>query len=578
MKNSIFVLFPSAVVRSFRMKTVGVLGLFFLFSSPQVGTAQTNWLPVDAREYRLMERLDIRSGGATEFRFQTAKPFSGKALVEVLQQDSSLPKLTRSDEWNRKMALMLNSEWVEDAPDFFQAKRPLFKTFYKNPAHFLEVKEKDFFLVVDPVLQMKVMREQNSDEALFQNTRGITLRGMIAKKLSFSTYLTENQERGPSWFRDWVADRRAVPGVGFYKTFKNTGVDYFDARGSFTFAAAKYLQIQFGYDKQFIGDGYRSLFLSDFANNQLFLKVNTRIWKFNYQNLFMELTPQYTSNPNDNLLPKKYAAMHHLSLQATRWLQVGLFEGVIFGRKDRFDFTYLNPIIFLRSVEQQNGSADNGIAGLDFKAYVLKRFQVYGQLMLDEFKLSEIRAGNGWWANKWGIQLGGKYVDAFGVPNLDLQLEGNIVRPFSYTFRDSVASYNHYNQPLAHPLGANFRELVARANYQPIPRLQIDATVVFANMGLDTANQNFGNNIFDLYTTRAGNYGFRLGGPVRGKMLNAALHVGYEWKPGLFLEAGLHFRKIDQNSIQYRFTQQQAQTTVASLGLRLNMARRKYDY
>ena len=55
---------------------------------------------------------------------------------------------------------------------------------------------------------------------------------------------------------------------------------------------AKYLDFQFGYDKNFIGNGYRSLFLSDFGNSYLFLKINTRIWKFNYLNLFMELTPQ----------------------------------------------------------------------------------------------------------------------------------------------------------------------------------------------------------------------------------------------------------------------------------------------
>ena len=34
-------------------------------------------------------------------------------------------------------------------------------------------------------------------------------------------------------------------------------------------------------------------FFSDFGNNYLFLKINTRIWKINYQNIFMELNPQF---------------------------------------------------------------------------------------------------------------------------------------------------------------------------------------------------------------------------------------------------------------------------------------------
>ncbi len=108
--------------------------------------------------------------------------------------------------------------------------------------------------------------------------------------------------------------------------------------------------------------------------------------------------------------------------------------------------------MFLRPAEQQNGSADNAFVGLDFKANIAHRFQVYGQLMFDEFVLSEIKKGDGWWANKWALQLGAKYIDAFGVKNLDLQLETNLVRPFTYSHFDTVANYTHYNQPLAHPL------------------------------------------------------------------------------------------------------------------------------
>jgi hypothetical protein len=59
-----------------------------------------------------------------------------------------------------------------------------------------------------------------------------------------------------------------------------------------------------------------------------------------------------------------------------------------------------------------------------------------------------------------GLQLGAKYINALGIKNLDLQLEYNRVRPFTYSHRDSVANYTHYNQPMAHPLGANFSETI----------------------------------------------------------------------------------------------------------------------
>ena len=90
---------------------------------------------------------------------------------------------------------------------------------------------------------------------------------------------------------------------------------------------------------------------------------------------------------------------------------MGLFEAVIFGRPDHFEFGYLNPIIFYRSIEQQNGSFDNSLVGLDAKLNVAHAVQFYGQLLLDEFVLAEIKRNRGSWVNKWGIQAGAKYIE-----------------------------------------------------------------------------------------------------------------------------------------------------------------------
>lgn len=563
-------------MNQYTMQVIKSTVSFLVLCLPLSLLAQTNWIPQGAKDYILLDRLDIKMQNNPNLRFNTTRPFSGKWWVKALHEADSAGILTKTDRFNYQSALMNNSEWLPEEPDFINSRKPWFKTFYKKKANFFEVNEPDFFLVVNPVLQFRGMKEQGNDNSLFLNTRGATVRGLIAKKVAFSAYVSENQERGPEYVMKRIADFRAVPGAGFYKTFRKTAVDYFDARGSVSFTAAKFIDLQFGYDKQFIGNGYRSLFLSDFANSALFFKINTRIWKLNYQNLFMELTPQFKTNPGDVLLSKKYASMHHLSLQATRWLNIGLFESVMFGRKDRFDFTYLNPIIFLRAAEQQNGSPDNALVGFDFKANIAKRFQAYGQLTLDEFKISELTSSKGWWANKWGVQLGGKYIDAFGVNNLDLQLETNIVRPYTYSHFDSVASFNHYNQPLAHPLGANFKELVAIARYQPAPRWSIDARIIYAVHGLDTAGKNFGNNIFLTNDTRAKDYGVKFYDAVQGQILNANLAVTFEARENLFLDFTATYRKV--NGADARLAGLQHSTTMFGAGLRMNMFKREYDY
>ncbi|MDP4261141.1 MAG: hypothetical protein Q8941_01305 [Bacteroidota bacterium] len=572
-----------------------------LILCPASGIAQTTYLPQGDKQDILLERLEIKSKTDTILNFSKIRPFSRRSifvkeinLYELashpgtndpgLANDMGLAKqlaMSRVDMYNLKSSVLNNQEWIGNAPGEvrpteFSSKKPIWKSFYKTPANLYEVHVKDFDLVLNPVIQYVVSKEKNNDQSLFLNTRGLILRGKIANKIGFSAYLTDNQERDPAYVQQWISDRNAVPGNGLYKTFKAAGgVDYFDARGYFTFNVTKYIDVAFGYDKNFIGNGHRSLFLSDFGDNNLFLKLNTRIWKINYQNLFMELNSG-TIRVGDQLLPKKYAALHHLDVAVNKWMNIGLFEGVIFGRKDHFDFGYLNPIIFYRSIELQNGSYDNSVAGLDVKANIAHRFQVYGQLLLDEFKLSEIKAGNGWWGNKYGIQIGAKYIDAFTIKNLDLQVELNRVRPFTYSHVDSVANYTHYNQPLAHPLMANFSEIVGIARYQPAPKWLIKAEAVYYKQGRDSSAQSYGSNIFlpNQPPYRIGDYGYSIGSGWQTNVAYASLLVSYELRENLFLELFGVYRKQETKTPPIT----SVSTTIISFGVRWNMHRREFDF
>ena len=561
-----------------------------VFVCPLSALAQTTYLSQGAKEYHFTDRLEIKQQTNTDLNFSTLRPFSRKAIIKQAEfldsarmgyKDSmgvdryrewSDLNLSAVDEYNLRSLYMNNSEWVTGPREDFKSKKPILKSFYKTKANMLEVNNKDFFLALNPILQIHQAVERGYDEGVFLNTRGVSVRGLIGKKVGFSSFITENQERGPQFFQQRVAEFRAVPGVGFYKRFKNSGVDYFDARGYFTFNAAKFIDFQIGYDKNFIGNGYRSLFLSDWGNSYLFAKINTKIWKLNYQNIFMELTPQFKKN-GDSLLPRKYAAMHHLSMNVTKWLNIGLFEGVVFGRKNRFDFQYLNPIIFYRHIEGTLGSPDNALAGFDFKANVAHRLQFYGQFMLDEFILKQVKNNPTSWVNKFGIQAGVKYLDAFGAKNLDLQFESNRVRPFTYSHSDTVANYTHYNQPLAHPLGANFQEFIGIVNYQPAPKWQVYGRIIYYNQGLDSNGINFGGNIFKDYKTRSSDNGFEVAGGRKASVFNGFLQLSYELRENLNFDISLL-----QRTYQLAGVTAKNNTTLITAGIRLNMFKRNYDF
>jgi len=557
---------------------------WLIFIIPVLSFAQSTNLPQGAKENWLIDRIDIKLMNDSLLGFTSTKPYLRKTIVEGIQRysvdsmrnagDKLYALFTPTDLYNMNDVLMNSSEWVSGDLSSFQSKKSVLKTFYKTKTDFYQVNQKDFFLAINPVIQQSQSASSGDPGGhVFMNSKGATFRGLIAKKIGFDLYATDNQERPPYFVQQWEKKFTAVPGAGFYKPFHNTGYDYFDARGSIHVNATKYINVQFGYDKNFIGDGYRSLFLSDFANSYLFLKLNTHIWKINYQNLFMELSSGANNNSN-SLVPKKYASMHHLSLQATKWLNIGFFEAVIFGRSNHYEFSYLNPIIFLQSAEQNNGSPDNSNAGFDFKMNIAHTLQLYGQVMLDEFVLKEVKAGNGWWGNKQGIQAGFKYIDAFKIKNFDLQGEINFVRPFTYSHFDSVANYSHYNQPLAHPLGANFTEAIGIIRYQPAPKWNVQAKLIVYRQGLDTANTDYGSNIFIPYTHRASDYGYKTGNGVKGTCANASLWVGYEVLENLYIDASIMYRKLSVPTA----VQLANKTTLFSIGLRLNMFRREYDY
>ena len=123
----------------------------------------------------------------------------------------------------------------------------------------------------------------------YTNTRGYIIEGDLGQKISFFSSFRENQAVFPSYIHEYVLSNKVVPGQGYAREFKDTGFDYAMASGYFGIKPAKNFVVQFGHGKHFIGDGYRSLLLSDNAFNYPFLRIQTSFWKMQYTNLYVEM-------------------------------------------------------------------------------------------------------------------------------------------------------------------------------------------------------------------------------------------------------------------------------------------------
>jgi hypothetical protein len=576
--------------------------------------AQSPYILRGDQSYHSYDRLEILQKNDT-FLINSIGNINRKEMVQYLQNQINTDDISGKDLFDIKHILADNYEFLNATKqntsndiktgiftsrsqeenstiesDIFSQSTyqtsPILKYFYKTAANFYQLETPSFTFFVNPVLQLGYHHQVNNENIVFQNTRGIEARGYIDQKVYFYTQLLENQRSYLSYIDERIQKFNTLPGQGFWKPYSSTvlnnlnGYDFFNTRAYIGFNPVKSINIEFGHGNHFIGNGIRSLLLSDYSHNYLYLKFNTKIWKFQYQNIFAELLPttSVAIQKGDKLLPKKYMATHYLAFKPNHKFEIGVFESVVFARQDHFEFQYLNPVILYRSVEHTLGSPDNVLLGLNTKWNPVKGISIYGQVILDEFKLSEVKKQSGWWANKFGGQMGIKYINALGIDHLDMQMEYNAVRPYTYSHRDtlaslpsvSVANYSHSNQPLAHPLGANFKELIFTARYKPYNKIYVLARALMTSYGDDKGNENWGGNILLPHETRVKEYGNVIGQGNKTKVTALNMDVSYELYHNYFVDLQAMWRqsKTDLTKNQHYI----------GGGIRVNISNINYDY
>ena len=316
--------------------------------------------------------------------------------------------------------------------------------------------------------------------------------------------------------------RPYAPSLGYIDDTNSLSFSKPIIQGVISYKLNNYITVSAGNEKNTFGDGYRSLWLSDFAPVYPFLKLESTFWKVKYVNLWSlhdDQSPQGFSN-------LKWASSHLLSYNVTKWMNLSLFESVVWQDKDTLvnrgpDINYFNPFVFFRPVEYGIGSADNSLLGAGLKFTIDKQYLIYSSFILDEFLFSEIKNRTGWWGNKYGIQFGIKTFDLFKLDGLYSILEFNSVRPFTYSHLSSKQNYGHKNHSLAHPLESNFEEFLVLIGYQK-NNLDFSVQYHFQKYGIDSANLNFGGNMFESYVDRTGDYYQKIG---QGNLINQHLLI-----------------------------------------------------
>lgn len=384
--------------------------------------------------------------------------------------------------------------------------------------------------VLTPLAELSGGYELKNSDAFLRTVIGAEGKFTFKNKIGGQLYFYQGSTLSPSYQTSFINQTGVVPNEGrAYGGMLDHNWNVFSF--NISYKPSKYFMLQAGQGKYFLGEGYRSLLLSDFAPVYPYFSIQTNIWKFKYLNLYTLMDDLQMGSFGQLKTAKKFTMMHYLSWNIHRNFNISFFEAEIYQTRDTAAFlglepNYLNPVIFYRPVEYSMGSADNALLGGSMKFRFFRSHNLYFQLLLDEFLLSEIRARRGWWANKYAIQLGYKYFDAFKIDGLTLQAEYNYVRPFTYSHSNVSQNFGHRQHSLAHPFGANFTEALGIISYRTKNWLVESKTVTVA-YGADESGKNFGQNIYRSYTTREKDFGNFTGQGLGSTLIYNQTKVGY---------------------------------------------------
>lgn len=349
-----------------------------------------------------------------------------------------------------------------------------------------------FKILINPALNFSYYQNLSGPNG-YKNTRGAIIQGNLDSKIFFYSVLEETQAAYPFLDNSIYDNFRIIPGIGRIKPL--SGYNEFDFGNSY--AAISYktnsnINFSIGYDRIFIGDGYRSMIISDFSAPLFFFKSSFNFKHIEISNIFIKsLNPNFNNILNltnylgeNALYPCKYISFNYVKIKPLEKFNFNIIQATVLSQelsvlKNLF-YNFTPAINFLFS--RIDSSKLNFLGGLNIARFDNKLGIFYSQLFFDKIIENP----------EFAFQIGYKNFN-FLKSNLFILLEYNYASKAMYLNPDNLSlHYGHYNMPLAHPAGRNISELVIIANYN-LKKFEILAksNFYFNKQNFNILNPNF---------------------------------------------------------------------------------------
>jgi len=455
----------------------------------------------------------------------------------------------------------------------------LYRKFFEE--HLLNVQQPGFTIYGDIVVDeyigydKRAIRARNGSgdnyHVPMMNTRGYEVSGSIGRNFYFETNFYENQGRFGAYVDSFIRRYKIIPRQARFKNIGDgLGFDFNYSNARLIYTPGKHLLFDLGYNRNFVGDGYRSMLLSDYSTDHPYFKAALTFGNFQYTAMWS----QYVAEANEDRslyaygYPHKWGQTYLLDWKATRHFTAGLFESVVWAGTDAqqhsdLGITYASPIIFLHAGQSKSGLGNQELVGLNLKYEVSPNIYLYGQAAANKLG-KDIN-------NRYAAQLGVRAADFLKVSDWNVLLEYNTARPYTYSSDTSQTTYTHAYLPLAHPLGANFKELLGVTDYT-YKNWWFRLEGFVAKYGNDTLKVNYGHNILNTRT----NYptsNITTGQGAATKLYYGDLRVAYiiNKKSNLRIEGNLIYRR--ETGLGKRY-----EDLMATIGVRMSFRNLYYDF
>ncbi|MFC1538691.1 capsule assembly Wzi family protein [Candidatus Latescibacterota bacterium] len=552
-----------------RLRFLGIVWfiLVILSECPAIGGA-TSYLPVSHRVYDFLERmehLEVLPGAHLG-----AKPLTRAEVARLLfsiPNDSNWLTDNEIDEMRYLRAEFKNDffdnnrlAWddrgpVEHIPNFLKG------FVYRNRRNLYSSNGENYSLYFDPVIvrEASLGKEHitSKDDNVYTFSNGFKIRGTVGDHMGFDIDVRDSKEFGS---RDYSDDTiRTMPGRGWV-TSKGDHVEFDETSAHIAYTNGPFT-VMYGRGKNIWGRGQSgTLALSEYSSPYDMLRLETDFWKLKFIFFAAEIEQQPSvaynyfndsmSGVSDSVMVKKRMTGHRVELNLTERINVGLYENVVYA--GRWDWSYLNPVMFLKGAEHNNGDHDNAFMGMDFRIIPHHAHSIYGEFLIDDITTTKL--GTDWYGNKLAFQIGTFLVMPFGLRDVDARIEYTRIKPWVYTNRIKYNAYTHYGDIIGHPLGPNSDEIFMQFRKRFSWRFHTALTFARIRHGANPDGINVGGDPLVGYKDGDSKTSKFLAGDLETSK-RISLDMSYELLWELFLRIGYSYDDFNGDSTNiYRFS------------------------